>query len=140
MIHITDELSIPEDEIAFTVSTSSGPGGQNVNRVKTRVTLSFDVLASPSLTDAQREAIASRLGSRLDSRGRLRVRSQKHRTQHQNRAEALSRLRAILAGAFVEAPERRPTRKPKSADNRRLDEKRRRSRLKEARGRPEETD
>ena len=132
-----DTLKLPEDEIGFSVSTSSGPGGQNVNRVRTRVTLAFNVLASPSLTEEQRARIARRLGSRLDKNGILRVRSQKHRTQGKNRAEALARLMGILNDALEETPERRRTRKPRAAEERRLEEKRRRSQLKKFRTRTE---
>jgi ribosome-associated protein len=136
MIEINEELQIPADEIRATVSTSSGPGGQNVNRVRTRVTLGFDVRRSASLSEDQRARILERLGSRIDNRGWLRVRSQSHRTQGRNREEALGRLVALLADALHEEPERRKTRKPRAAEERRLEGKRRRSRVKEARGRP----
>ena len=79
MIEVTNEISIPEDELRFTASLSSGPGGQNVNKVNTRVTLWFDVVNSPSLSPEQKELIASRLLSRISKDGLLRVISQQTR-------------------------------------------------------------
>jgi len=140
MIRITDSLSIPDDEIDVSVSTSSGPGGQNVNRVRTRVGVAFNVKSSGSLTDDERERIFEKLGSRIDSHGNLRVRSQRHRTQHQNREDALGRLAILIADALREIPERKKTRKPKGARERRLETKRRRARIKELRGQPPDTD
>ena len=134
MIEITEDLSIPDGEVEVTVSTSSGPGGQNVNRVRTRVTLSFNVAGSPSLSEDQRDRIVEKLANRIDRQGNLRVRCQRHRTQAQNRTEAFSRLADLLRNALREAPARKQTRMPRAADERRLEEKRRRSRLKDLRG------
>jgi len=139
VIGIGDTMRIPPDEITLTVSTSRGPGGQNVNRVRTRVTATFNVVRSPSLTEEERARIIDRLGSRIDGRGNLRVRSQKHRTQLRNREEALTRLGDLVGEALRERPQRRKSRKPKAAEERRLEEKRRRSRLKEARSRTEDS-
>lgn len=137
MIEITRQLRIPEDELDIRASTSSGPGGQNVNRVRTRITVRFNVRTSVSLSEGDRARVLEALGSRLDAAGNLQVRSQKHRTQHQNREAAIERLQDLLAEALRPPPPRRRTSKPKGAGKRRLEAKRQRSRIKEARRRPQ---
>lgn len=137
MIEITPQLRIPEEELDVRASTSSGPGGQNVNRVRTRVSVRFNVRTSPSLGENDRSRLLEVLGPRLDASGNLQVRSQKHRTQHQNREAAIGRLREILVEALRRPTPRRPTSKPKRAEERRLEAKRQRSRIKETRRRPE---
>jgi ribosome-associated protein len=133
MIRIHANLEIPETEVSFATSRSSGPGGQNVNKVESRVTLLFDLAASPSLTDEQRRRIASRLATRVNKAGVMRVVAQQHRTQAANREAALARFADLLAGALRRAPRRRPTRPPVAAARRRVADKRRKSRLKELR-------
>lgn len=128
--------TIPEDELTFKTGPSSGPGGQNVNKRDTRVTLSFDVAGSPSLNDEQRARIAERLSTRITRDGALRVTSQRHRTQAANRKAAVERFAELLADALSEDPERQPTRVPKAARRRRLEGKRRRSRVKRERRSP----
>jgi len=135
-IEIGEGLEIPEAELSFATGPSSGPGGQNVNKVETKVTLAFDLAASPSLSDQQRQRIADRLGSRLTKAGVLRVTSQRHRTQAANRKAAVERFAELLAGALAEDPERRPTRPPAAARRRRLEAKRRRGRRKRERRPP----
>ena len=132
-VAIDETLEIPEAELRFTTGPSSGPGGQNVNKVESRVTLRFHVDGSPSLNDAQRQRIAERLGSRLSRRGVLRVTSQRHRSQAANRKATVERFAELLADALSEDPERRPTRVPKAARRRRLEAKRQRSRVKSER-------
>jgi ribosome-associated protein len=133
MLQISPTLSIPERELSYRTSTSSGPGGQNVNKVETRVTVLFDLAGSETLDDDQKRLVRARLASRIDKRGLLRVVSQKHRFQAANRAAARERLALLLAAALAREPERRPTRQPESARRRRLEDKRRRSRLKQLR-------
>jgi ribosome-associated protein len=81
VIVVNADLAIPEHELAFSASRSSGPGGQNVNKVSSRVTLTFDVENSPSLSDSQRRRIRSRLQTRINKDGVLRVISQISRSQ-----------------------------------------------------------
>lgn len=135
MIPINDDLSISESDLAFSASRSSGPGGQNVNKVSTRVTLRFDLEASPDLSAEQKQRIRERLPTRVSKQGVLSVSSQRERSQSANREAALQRLVELLRRALEVDPERRPTRAPRGVERRRLEDKRRRSRLKRERSR-----
>ena len=134
MIDINDSLSIPDKEIEIQVSTSGGPGGQNVNRVRTRVTVLFDVVGSPSLSPEQRSRILDRLSTRINKQGVLRVTSERHRTQQMNRGAAERRLAELVAEALEQQAARRKTRPSRAAKNRRVEEKKRRSEVKRRRG------
>ena len=97
MIAITDDLAIPDEEVSFTTSRSGGPGGQNVNKLETRVTVRFDVARSPSLSEQQRQRLLERLATRITREGVLHVTSQKHRTQGENREAAAARLCSLCS-------------------------------------------
>jgi len=133
MIEITRDIYIREDELVFKASRSAGPGGQNVNKVNTRITLFFDVADCSSLSEQQKQRIYSRLSTRIDKNGILRVISQKFRTQKANRNAATERLQKLLADALKTRPIRKKTRVPFVAKQKRLDEKRKRSLLKRQR-------
>ena len=133
MIEITENTAINEDELTFKTSRSSGPGGQNVNKLNTRVTVLFDVSRSLSLSDEQKHLVVSKLSTRVDREGLLHVVSQKHRSQEANRRAAVERLRQLLQEALTLAPIRRKTKLPAAARQRRLDEKKQRGRLKSQR-------
>jgi len=133
MIEIPGETFINEDELVFKVSRSSGPGGQNINKVNTRITLLFDVANCGSLSDLQKQRILSRLATRADKNGVLRVVSQKFRTQRANRNAAVERLQELLTGALKTRPIRKKSKVSYAAKQRRLEEKRRRSLLKRQR-------
>ncbi|MGB2865106.1 MAG: alternative ribosome rescue aminoacyl-tRNA hydrolase ArfB [Sedimentisphaerales bacterium] len=133
MIEITGETFINEDELVFKVSRSGGPGGQNVNKVNTRVTLFFDVAHCGSLSDWQKQRILTRLATRADKNGVLRVVSQKFRTQRANRNAAVERLQQLLTDALKTRPIRKTSKVSYAAKQRRLEEKRRRSLLKRQR-------
>ncbi|HIJ70183.1 MAG TPA: aminoacyl-tRNA hydrolase [Planctomycetes bacterium] len=133
MIEIKNGVVISEDEFVFKASRSRGPGGQNVNKVSTKVTLYFDVAGCRTLSDSQKTRILKRLKTRADKNGVLHICSQRHRTQKANRAAAKERLIELLAGALVKRPVRKKTKVPDSAVQRRLDEKKRRSTLKQQR-------
>jgi ribosome-associated protein len=137
MVEINPSLSLPDGELELRTSRSAGPGGQNVNKLETRVTVRFDVAGSPSLTEDERRRIQERLGTRISKAGVLQVSSQRHRTQAANREAAVARLAGLLAAALEPEAERKPTRMPKAAKRRRLEEKRRRGRLKAERTSPE---
>jgi ribosome-associated protein len=133
MIELLSDIFINEDELVFKVSRSSGPGGQNINKVNTRVTLFFDVANCESLSDSQKQRILSRLATRADKNGVLRVVSQKFRTQRANRRAAVERLQQLLTDALKTRPVRKKSKVPYAAKQRRLEEKRRRSVLKRQR-------
>ncbi len=132
-IKITNQLSIPLSELKFTAIRSSGPGGLNVNKVNTRVTLWFDVANSPSLSDWHKYLTLNHLPTRIKKEGVLRVVSQKHRSQASNRDVAIERFTSLLRGSLKEALPRKKTTIPRAVKKRRLDNKKHRSRMKENR-------
>jgi len=126
-------IEIPQEELVFKSSRSSGPGGQNVNKVNTRVTVLFDVANTSVLSDGAKKRVLERLATRANKDGVIRVVSQRHRTQKANRTAASERLRQLVAEALQTEPVRRKTKVPRGAIERRLEEKRRRSILKQQR-------
>ena len=133
VIKINDRLAVPEEELSFAASRSGGPGGQNVNKVNTRVMLRFDVKRSPSLSDWQRGRILSRLATRITKDGVLVITSQRHRTQRANRAAAVERFAELLREALKRQRVRKKTRVPRAVKERRLEAKKRRGRVKKLR-------
>ncbi|MGH9338637.1 MAG: alternative ribosome rescue aminoacyl-tRNA hydrolase ArfB [Acidobacteriota bacterium] len=141
MLQISDSVSIPEEELKFSASPSSGPGGQHVNRASTRVTIRFDVSGSPSLSEDQKQLISQRLSSRINQEGVLQVASQTHRSQSANKKEVTGRLSELLSKALQPRKKRKPTRVSPGAKERRLKEKSRRGEIKRRRSKasaPEE--
>ena len=134
MIRITDHISIDESELDESFIRSSGPGGQNVNKLSTAVQLRFDVRRSPSLPDDVRTRLERLAGKRLTRDGVLIITAQNHRTQERNRADALDRLTELIRQAAVRPVPRRPTRPTKASRRRRLETKKRRSGIKALRG------
>jgi ribosome-associated protein len=132
-LRLRGSVVIPEAELAWRFSRSSGPGGQGVNTTDSRVELLFDVAASPSLGPDLRARALARLGPRL-SGGVLSVTASEHRSQLRNREEAERRLAAILSEAIAPPPRpRRPTTPTRGSVNRRIAVKRRRSEVKRLR-------
>ena len=127
---VNPELAVPLSEIELRASRSSGPGGQHANVTASRVEAVFEVDGSSSLTDAQRQRLHARYGNRVTAV------AQDARSQARNRELALERLREKLAAGLVVPKRRRATRPTKSAKERRLDTKRRRSERKAARRPP----
>jgi len=134
-IFINPGCSILSSELSFSFSRSSGPGGQNVNKVNTRVTLSFDVAGSRQLNDRQRAMIRSRLATRINKNGVLRIAADSCRTQQGNREEVVRRFVDLLCRALHEQRPRRKTKVSRRAKERRLSAKKNRGRLKKMRGR-----
>ena len=135
-IQITETVAIPLTELHFQFSRSSGPGGQHVNRTASQVELTFDVLGSPSLNEAQRARVLSKLKSYIDTRGVLHLTSQTTRSQHRNRAEVVERFALLLQRALYVPKRRIPTRPSVAAEARRLAEKQRAGVIKQQRRRP----
>lgn len=136
MIAITKQLAIPDREVQFTASRSSGPGGQNVNKVNTRVTLHFPVWSSKSLTASQKAKIASCLKSRITKDGILHLHAQGTRSQAANRAVLIERFATLLAHALKPAKTRKATPVPHRVIEHRLHEKKQRAVLKKERRKP----
>lgn len=134
-ISITPELDISDKEIEFDASTGGGPGGQNVNRVATKVTLRFDVARSPSLDEEQRARLLENLESRLTKDGVLWVTSQEHRSQLHNRKEAREQLLELLRQGLKKPKKRKRTKRTRGSHRRRLQEKKRRAEIKRGRSR-----
>ncbi|HEY0555839.1 MAG TPA: alternative ribosome rescue aminoacyl-tRNA hydrolase ArfB [Thermoanaerobaculia bacterium] len=133
MIPIDDHLAIPDDEVTFATSRSGGPGGQNVNKLETRVTLRFDLAGSGTLSEEQKAHLRERLATRITRDGVLQVTSQRHRSQGANREAAVERFAEILRENLREETPRRKTRPSRAAKARRLDAKRRQGQRKRER-------
>jgi len=132
-LRVTRSVVIPERELTWRFSRSSGPGGQSVNTADSRVELSLDVASTSALGPVQRARVLERLSRRLVD-GVLTVRASEHRSQLRNREAALERMAKILAGALAPPPpRRRPTKPRRGAVERRLADKKRRSRTKQLR-------
>jgi ribosome-associated protein len=132
-LRVTRSVLVPERELKWRFSRSSGPGGQSVNTADSRVELSLDVVTTTALGPVQRARVLERLASRLVD-GVITVTASEHRSQLRNREAALERLAAILAEALKPPPpRRRPTRASRAAVERRLAEKRRRAKTKQLR-------
>jgi ribosome-associated protein len=132
-LRISRSVEIPEKDLRWRFSRSSGPGGQGVNTADSRVQLSLDVARTTALGPAQRARALERLGDRLVD-GVLTVTASEERSQLRNREIARERLAAVLAEAIAPPPrKRRPTRPTRAAVERRLADKKRRSRVKRLR-------
>ena len=130
-LHVTPRIVIPDDELVERFIRSSGPGGQNVNKVSSAVQLRFDVRRSPSLTELARSVLL--LGGGLTRDGILVITAQRFREQERNRADARARLADILRRAATPKKVRRATKVPKASKQKRLDNKKRRAEIKRGR-------
>ena len=133
MIHVTPTIVIAEDELGFDFIRSSGPGGQNVNKVATAVKLYFAIDRSPSLPPAVKRRLRSLAGRRVSREGILVIDARRFRTQETNRRDALERLLELIRQAATPPKPRRPTRPGPAAKARRLDEKKKHGAAKQAR-------
>lgn len=135
-LDLGDGIVVPAELLRAVTSRSGGPGGQNVNKVESRVTIEVDVDALP-LPDERKARVRERLGSRINREGVLRVTSQVARSQSDNRDRALQRMEELLRASLVEQKPRKKTRVPKGVKMKRLEEKKKRSETKRLRGKLE---
>ncbi|MEO5588921.1 MAG: alternative ribosome rescue aminoacyl-tRNA hydrolase ArfB [Gemmatimonadaceae bacterium] len=119
-IQVENGPAIPRSELVIRTSRSSGAGGQHVNKTSSRVELAWNIHESAALTDDQRETLITRLASRLSEDGAIRVVSSDTRSQHRNRQTAERRLAELVARALVVRKKRKPTRRPRAANEARL--------------------
>lgn len=135
MIKITAHIYIQESELTFTFVTSSGPGGQNVNKVATAVQLRFNVSHSPSLPDAVRQRLLALIGNKITREGELIIKANRYRTQERNKQDALNRLKELIKRAAIPPKKRKKTKPTAASKERRLSNKKLHGAKKVLRGR-----
>lgn len=133
MIRIAPDVSIGEDELQFDFVRSSGPGGQNVNKVSTAVQLRFDVKGSPSLSEALKARIMTLAGRRMTTAGELVISAYTFRSQEKNKDEALRRLADLITEASRVPKKRKKTKPTLASKTKRIESKRKRGKVKEMR-------
>ena len=140
MLYITDNIEIPEKELELRFIRASGPGGQNVNKVASAVQLRFDVAASSALPEDVRQRLVKLAGRKLTTEGVLVIEARRHRTQQANREDAVERLVALIRRAARRPKSRRRSRPTAASREKRLGDKRHRSKAKQRRQRPADAD
>jgi ribosome-associated protein len=135
MIRVTDNISLYENEIQLDFVRSSGPGGQNVNKVSSAVQLRFDTTATPALTDEIRRRLKRIAGRRMTAEGILIIEARRYRTQDRNRQDAIDRLVSLIRKAVERPRPRRRTGPSAAARQRRLSAKKKRGEIKRRRSR-----
>jgi ribosome-associated protein len=124
---------IASSEFMFSASRSRGPGGQNVNKVNTRVELRFNISSSSGLSEQEKERIFLKLKNRISSEGDLIIVSQSERTQLMNRKKVEEKFFRLLAEALTEKPQRKPTRATEASKVKRIEKKKKRGMIKKLR-------
>jgi ribosome-associated protein len=135
MIQVTETITLSDDEIEEQFMRSSGPGGQNVNKVESAVQLRFHARASRALSNAVYLRLEKLAGRRMTSEGDIVITANSYRTQEQNRKDALDRLMGMIREAAVVPKVRRATRPSRAAKAKRMDTKKQRGNTKKGRGR-----
>lgn len=133
LLEIDDSLTVPRAELTYRATRSGGPGGQHVNTSSTRVELTWNVDASPSLSEEQRARIREKLANRISGEGVLLLAASEHRSQHQNREAVTERFVELVRRSLVVPKARKKSRPSRAAREARLHAKRRRSELKRSR-------
>ena len=135
-IVVSDSVRVPASALTMRAVRASGPGGQNVNKVASKVDLRVELEAIEGLADSARERLRALAGRRLDAEGRLQITSQVTRDQTRNLEDAREKVRALVTAALREPKRRRPSRPSAAARERRIESKKRRGTTKRLRGRP----
>lgn len=125
------DIQLIKSELTFSTSRSSGPGGQNVNKVNSKVTLKWDISQSPSLTEELKSHLLKKLASRITTEGVLMIVAQENRSQIQNKEEVVVKLEKLLIKAFQEKKPRKSTKPSKSSVQNRIEKKKKNSEKKQ---------
>jgi ribosome-associated protein len=139
-LYINPKITIPAECFRVYHSRSSGPGGQHVNKLNTRVSIFLDIRECPCFSEAQKRTLFTVLKNRMDKQGVFQVSSQQYRSQTANRDAALRRMAELIATALKPKPRRKKTRIPKRTIEKRLEDKKARSKTKQLRSGPREAE
>ena len=136
MLQISQSVSIPDAELSWSFARSGGPGGQNVNKVASKAVLRWDLAGSPSLSGEAKARLRQQQPGRITRAGELIITSERYRDQERNREDCLEKLRELIRQALIRPRPRKATRPTRGSQQRRLNEKRRRSQVKSGRQGP----